>query len=155
MATPLIATALLAIPVVDIDNTIFIQGGIYLALIVILNPLLFKPWLEAQKRRHDSIEGAFDKAKRLKNDAAILSEEYDQKIAEARDRARDHRSKVRREEEGKQADKLGGIRDEATKKLEAERSRIAKESEAARQALSGRVDELANEITTKVLGRAS
>jgi F0F1-type ATP synthase membrane subunit b/b' len=50
---------------------------------------------------------------------------------------------------------LGGIRDEATKKLEAERSRIAKESEAARQALSGRVDELANEITTKVLGRAS
>jgi F-type H+-transporting ATPase subunit b len=153
--TPFIATALLAVPVVDIDNTVFIQGGIYLLLIVILNPLLFKPWLEAQKRRHDAIDGAFDKAKKLRSDADSLGAEYDEKLSAARDRALEMRSKVTREEEGKQAEKLAGVRDEAAKTLEANRKKVAEEATAAREALSGRVDELAGQITNKILGRAS
>jgi F-type H+-transporting ATPase subunit b len=153
--TPIIAHSLAAVPVVDIDNTIFVQGAIYLLLVVILNPLLFKPWLAAQRRRHDAIEGAIDKAKRLRDDADLLSSEYDTKLAAARDRALDERSRIRRQEETEQAARLAAVRDESAKTLESERARVDDEARKARHALSGRVDELAEQITLKLLGRAS
>jgi F-type H+-transporting ATPase subunit b len=149
-----ITAFLLAIPVVDIDNTIFVQGGIYLLLVAVLNPLLFKPWLAAQARRTTAIDGAFEKAAKLREDAETLGAQYDEKLAAARDRALELRSMARRQEEATQADKLAGVRQETTAHLEKERARLGKEATDARAALSGRVDELAREIASKVLGRA-
>ena len=49
---------LLGAPVVDIDGTFFVQGALFLLLMAILWPLLFKPWLETQARRAEAIDGA-------------------------------------------------------------------------------------------------
>lgn len=144
-----------AIPVVDVDGTIFIQGAIYIGLVLILNPLLFKPWLAAQAKRVTSIDGAFDKAKALRTEADELSSTYDAKLAAARDDALTMRSQIRRDEESTQAEMLTKARTEASKTLEENRERISKETDAAREALGGKVDELAEQITKKVLGRAS
>lgn len=144
-----------ATPVVDIDATIFVQGGIFLALVFVLKPVLFTPWLEAQAKRLTSIDGAFEKAKALRAEADDLSSEYDAKLAAARDEALTMRSKLRREEEATQAKTLAEARSRASKELDENRARIASEADAAREALGGKVDELANSITDKVLGRAS
>jgi F-type H+-transporting ATPase subunit b len=144
--------AIVAAPVIDVDGTFFIQAGIYIALILVLNPLLFKPWLAAQARRRESIDGALEKAKNLRVEADALSEEYDSRLADARDRAAASRSKARREEEAEQAKTLAEARDEAAKDLDAARERTAREADAAREALRGRVDELAAQISDKVLG---
>ena len=144
--------ALVASPVIDLDGTFFIQAGIYIALILILNPLLFKPWLAAQARRRESIEGAFQKAKDLRVEADALSQKYDARLAEARDRALAMRSRARREEEATQAQLLAAARNDANKELDAARGDIVKQAEDARAGLVGRVDELADHITTKVLG---
>lgn len=151
----LFSAPVVAIPVVDIDGTFFIQGGIYIALILLLNPLLFKPWLAAQARRTEAIDGALAKAKDLKVEADRLGTDYDGKLTDARDRAFTLRSKLRREAEAAQAEELAKTRDAAGEELDAARARIAEEAKAARGALEGRVDELATQITTKVLGRAS
>ena len=144
--------AIVAVPVIDVDGTFFIQAGIYIGLILILNPLLFKPWLAAQARRKESIEGALEKSKKLRVEADALSEQYDTQLAEARDRAAAMRSKARREEEASQAKTLAEARDEAAKALDSARDQTSKAADEAREALKGRVDELANEITSKVLG---
>lgn len=144
-----------ATPVVDIDATIFIQGGIFIALIFVLKPVLFTPWLEAQAKRVTSIDGAFEKAKTLRAEADALSSDYDTQLAAARDEALTMRSHMRREEEAAQAKTLAEARAKASEELDANRARIASEAEEAREALGGKVDELANTITEKVLGRAS
>jgi F-type H+-transporting ATPase subunit b len=144
-----------AAPVVDIDGTFFIMGGMYLALVFILNPLLFKPWLMAQARRKEAIEGSVVKAKALRGDADAMAGEYDQRLADARDRAATLRSKARREEEAVQAKKLADARATASDELSRTRERLATEADQARQALGARVDELADQISQKILGRAS
>lgn len=147
--------SLVAAPVVDIDGTLFVQGGIFIALVFILKPLLFTPWLEAQRRRVESIDGALAKAKALRSDADALASDYDTQLADARDRALELRSKSRREEEAVQAERLAEARAEAGETLDRERERLQREAEQAREALGGRIDELADQITSKILGRAS
>jgi F-type H+-transporting ATPase subunit b len=147
--------ALVAAPVVDIDGTLFVQGGIFLALVVILKPLLFTPWLEAQRRRGESIEGAIAKAKTLRSDADTLATDYDQRFSAARDRSLELRSKARRDEEASQAKAIAEARAKASASLDRERERLQKEAEQARGALAGRVDDLAAQIASKVLGRPS
>jgi len=151
IASPLLAS----IPVVDIDGTMFVQLGIYLGLVIILGPLLFKPWLEAQERRTAAVDGALAKSKTMRTEADELSHDYDDRLEIAREKAHGVRSKARREEEATQAGRLATFREEANAGLATERQRIASETEQARDALGGRVDELATEITTKLLGRAS
>ena len=118
---------LAAAPVVDIDGTFFVQGGIYVGLVLILTPLLFKPWLAALARRTEAIEGATKKAKALRADANELGARYDEKLAEARDKAHEVRSDARRDEETKQSEVVALARNSAQEKLEAARKKAAEE----------------------------
>lgn len=142
-------------PVIDIDGTIFIQGALYILLALILHPLLFKPWLDAQARRTEAIEGALSKAKTLRQDADDLVADYDKGLEAARDKAIDQRAEQRRANEGEQADKLAKERATSLATLEQERTRLKGEAETARESLSGNVGELADQIVGKLLGRAS
>lgn len=146
---------LLSVPVVDIDGTLFIQLGIYLGLVLILGPMLFRPWLAALDRRTAAVDGALAQSKALRKDADELARDYERRLELAREQAHGVRSEARREEESAQAQKLAAVREDATATLARERERIAEQAKSAREALAGRVDELADTITQKLLGRAS
>jgi F-type H+-transporting ATPase subunit b len=141
------AIVLLAAPVVDIDGTLFVQGGIFLALVFILNPLLFKPWLETQARRAEAIDGAARKAVALREQADAMVSDYDAKITAAREQAQDLRGASRKEEDAKQAKLL--------EQASAARSKIAAQADEARAQLSGRVEELATTIADKLLRKGA
>lgn len=149
------SSILLAIPVVDIDGTLYIQLGIFLGLVVVLGPLLFKPWLAAQERRTAAVEGALAQSKSMRSEADTLAKDYDERLELAREKAHVVRSDARRQEEAAQAAKLAAAREDASAGLQRERERIATETAAAREALGARVDELADTIANKLLGRAS
>lgn len=151
-ATP---PVLLAIPVVDIDNTVFVQAGIFLVLLVVLKPLLFDPWLKVQDMRFEKIEGAFDASKKLRVQADELGEDYTSRMDAARDRAISIRSDRRREGEAEQAKTIAEARKVAGAELDAQRERIAKDVETAKADLEGRVSALAKDIAEKVLGRVA
>jgi F-type H+-transporting ATPase subunit b len=145
--------ALVAVPVVDIDGTLFVQGGIFLALVFILNPLLFKPWLETQARRAEAIEGAAKKAVVLREQADTMVVDYETRIAKVREQALDVRGVARREEDLAQAKALADARAAAAAEADAARARIADETKTARAQLATRVDELAQTIADKLLAR--
>jgi len=142
-----------AAPVVDIDGTLIVQGVIFLLLVAILGRLLFRPWLETQARRADSIGGALKEADRMRAKADKLDSEYETRLAAAREDANLIRSTAYREEEARQAERVADTRAEAARELEATRERIARESESARAGMRARIDELAAQIAQRLLGR--
>lgn len=154
-STTLTIGTLIAAPIVDVDNTLFVQIAIFTGLMAALNVLLFKPWLAVRARRFEQIEGAFEKATELRTEADELSEHYDLKMMRARDKAMGVRSDRRKDGEAEREKVVGAARTEAGQLLESERSRLDDEEAKARQALEGRVSDLAKEITDKVLGKAS
>lgn len=146
---------LLAAPVVDIDGTFFVQLGLFLLLVIVLKPLLFTPWLEAQARRRDAVQGSLLRATEAEARSQSLVAEYDERLDAARDKAHGVRAEARREEEAAKAAKLSTARDEAQAHLQAERARIQAEGETARTELDARVEALAGDIAQRLLGRAS
>lgn len=146
---------MLAAPVVDLDGTFFIQAGIFLGLMFVLQQLLFKPWLEVQARRHEKIDGAFAQAATLEKKAAAYEAEYAEDLRKARASALQTRSAERNEREAEGEALLAVARKESAESLAAEKARIQAEAEKARTALEARIDELANEVTQKVLGRTA
>jgi F-type H+-transporting ATPase subunit b len=143
-----------AIPVVDIDNTIFIQGGLFLLLIFVLKPLLFDPWLAARDRRAQRIGGAHEEAALMREQADEKSVEYDARLRRAKDEAISLRSDRRKVAEAEEAKLVASARQEAAESLDATKARISADIEQARTELQGRVDSLAADVTKQVLGRA-
>src|SRR5690242_16246321 len=83
-------------PVVDIDNTVFLQLILFLFLFAVLNVFLFKPWLEVRERRAKKIAGAAEEAQSLRSRAHEAAGTYDQRLAAAREQAMAARSESRR-----------------------------------------------------------
>ena len=144
-----------ATPVVDIDGTFFVQGGLFLLMVLVLRPTLFEPWLAAQQARHEAIEGARAEAERLEAKARELSDAYDRKVAEARERAARERSRIQREEEARRDAAIRAAREAAEAEVLETRLRLTREAEEARKQLAAQADTLAKEILERILGRAA
>lgn len=148
-------TALIsAAPVVDIDGTAYIQLGLFLLLMVLLNQLLYKPWLQTRERRELAINGTATAADQLRKQADSLSSEYEERLAKVREEAFKLRADSRRTVEKEKTSRVADARTRGASELEAERARLASEANAAREALTRRVDELAQQVANKILGRA-
>ncbi|PRQ05661.1 ATP synthase F0 subunit B [Enhygromyxa salina] len=144
-----------SLPVVDIDNTVFLQAILFLVLFIVLNSLLFKPWLEVKARRAQQIGGALADAAQLRTQAQQSSLEYDERLSKARDEAIALRSDRRREAEVEEAQIVAVARTAASEALEARKLTLARETEQARGELGGRVSTLADEIAQQILGRSA
>lgn len=151
----LIALASESLPVVDIDNTIFLQALLFLFLLVVLNFVLFQPWLEVKERRAKRIGGALEDAAELRERAVATELDYAARLAKARDEAMTIRSDRRREADEQEAAIVGDARREAAASLDSRKAVLSREVEQARAELSGRVDSLAQDITSQVLGRSA
>ncbi len=146
---------LAATPVVDIDGTFFVQGALFLLLMLVLRPALFRPWLAAQRARRTAIEGAREEADRLSAKAAELEATYGAKVAEARERAARERSKITREEEARKQAAIAAARQEAEAAVLEARLRLEQEAAEARKALEAQTGDLARTIVERILGRAA
>lgn len=153
MAKTFILVASENVPVVDIDNTIFVQAVLFGLLILVLKYLLFDPWLAARDRRAARIGGAIEEAGELREAAAERQADYAARLARARDSAMTIRSDRRKRAEEREAELVGEARAVAAQSLDETKGKIEAEIEAARGDLGDRIDALANDITQRVLGR--
>jgi F-type H+-transporting ATPase subunit b len=142
-------------PVVDIDNTVFLQAILFLFLFLVLNAFLFKPWLEVRERRAKKIGGAVSEAQSLRTRASDAASEYEQRLAAAREQAIVARSDSRRAAEAEETVIVGTARREATAELDAYKRTLEQQAGDARTELGGRIDALAGDITKQILGRSA
>ena len=146
-------TTLLATPAIDIDGTVFVQGGIFLLLFLILQPLLFRPWLEVRARRFESIEGALAEAARIRRENTDFVKQYDDGLSKAREQAAEIRSKSKLSADQQLSETVGSARQSASIELEHARKNLAEAARQARNGLELQTTELASEIAEKLLGR--
>jgi F-type H+-transporting ATPase subunit b len=140
-------------PLIDIDHTVWIQLLLFFIVAFIGSRLLFRPYLRMRDERSAGIEGARDEATRLSAEADARLAHYEQEIATARSRANDERRVMRTEAATRQREATDKARSEAAGAFEDARSRVERETNAARQQLMPRASQIADEIAGKLLGR--
>lgn len=139
---------------IELDITFFIQTGLFLLLVYILNALIYKPVLRVMEERGKKISG-------MEADALSADKEVEDKLASYRmelDKAKQlgnaDRAVLKKEGLDKEAELLGAAHAEAQKTLSAAKDKIAKEVDLALSTLKGMTEDMGKDIADKVVGRA-
>ena len=123
----------------------------FIALIFILNAILFSPLMKIFKQRDDTVKGALDAAKEMTEKREEGIAKMNRELAEARTRAKEIFEALKAEGIGKQREVLSSTEAEAVTTLEKARVEIRAEAEKARQALRADVDKFSDEIVRKLV----
>ena len=139
---------------IKLDWTLFLQFVNFIALMVVLNALLFKPLRAALQARREAIETS--KAKVLDIDEQVQAQiaRYEAQLQEARQQGAQERSALRKAGQEEEARILGEANQTAAEKLQTIKEQIQEEANTARQALRNETEALARSVAGKVLGRA-
>ncbi len=138
---------------VDINSSLFIQIVNFLALIFILNVLLYKPILGIMDRRQGIFDSTEAEIKRLQDTIDQKMAEYEAKIAQAKGEAMAQRNEIQKEGAEKGKEILDGAKAEIQKMMDDFHVRLTQEVDGARTVLRSQSERISKEIAEKVLGR--
>lgn len=140
-------------PLIDIDNTAFIQFAIFVVMALASTQLLFKPYLRMREERDQGMDGARKEAESLSAEADAKLADYEQKLAAARARAQEERRTIRAEAAEHLESITAKARSSAQEAIQAAHDKVQTETEKARADLLPKADTLAGDMVTKLLGR--
>lgn len=137
-----------------LDYTLGIQMVIFLAVMLLLNRLLFRPMLQMIENREQAISGTHKQAEARQKLLEERLSKYNERISQTRKELADKMASVRREAEEELHRRLERVRLEANQQLKDAIELIQQEGEKARQDLRQQVEEISFSIAGRVLGRA-
>jgi F-type H+-transporting ATPase subunit b len=146
-------SALLASVTVDLDKSVLVQMALFGLLILLLDPLLFRPMLRLFALREQRTDGARADARAMQEKAAELLSNYESEVARIKATASAERDALRRETAALEASMLAEARAAADLVLAAGRKRIADDFTQVREDLQAKKDDLVRGIGARVLGR--
>jgi F-type H+-transporting ATPase subunit b len=127
---------------------------LFALLMVPVNAILFKPILQVLDAREERTTGTRERAEKISQDAEETLAQYQQAVREARaesEQARKSEAATAREEN---ATLIDAARAESDSQLESARAELNSAIEQSRQALGGDARSLADDVASRVLGRA-
>ena len=138
---------------IHLDISIAYQILLFLVLWVVLNKVLFKPYLHLLAEREGKTAGAEHDSSSLEHEAARLRADYEGKFAQAQ--AAGYAAKDAIVQNGRQQREkiLSQARDEATGMLERVRNDVATAMEQEKRLAVTEVATIASDMVNKVLGR--
>jgi len=122
---------------------------------VLLNTLIFKPILKVIEQRTAAVRGARELAESASTKAAAAAAEYNRTMTAARADVYGALDETRRSALEKRAQLLSDTKSAVERDAKAATATVAQESAEARASLDREASQLANDIVTRVLGRAS
>jgi F-type H+-transporting ATPase subunit b len=138
---------------ISLDISILYQVVLFIVLWLIVNKVLFQPYLKLLDEREQKTSGAQHDSTELEHESARLRAQYEERIAQAQSAAAVERERIL-QRAGEQREKiLSQARQEAAQTLAGRRQEIAAALEAERRLASAEAANLAADIATKVLGR--
>ncbi len=135
------------------DYTLLIQMATFVALIFILNFLLYRPILSILERRKKQLDELENEIKLFKESVDKKAAEYDEKLTKAKTSASDLKKEIISEGSQQAKNIIDAVRNEIPAMTQEFQKKMDKEMQAARQILEGRSRQLSMEIAEKVLGR--
>jgi F-type H+-transporting ATPase subunit b len=122
---------------------------------VLLNTLIFQPILKVIDQRTAAVRGARELAESAATKAAAAAAEYARTLTAARAEVYTQIDETRRSALEKRAQLLSDTKSAVERDARSATAVVAQESAAARTSLDREASQLANDIVTRVLGRAS
>jgi len=138
---------------ISINLTLLVQMGVFLAVLVILNRLLFQPILETFDERTRRVEDAKTQARALEAETAKQVAAYQGQLQEARSEGERLREAMRKMALAENERLVRQTREETGDMLGELRERIAREYREASATLKVEAREMAREVAVQVLGR--
>ncbi|HUQ07599.1 MAG TPA: ATP synthase F0 subunit B [Kofleriaceae bacterium] len=140
-------------PLIDIDWTVLLQFGLFLAMFVLANKLLFQPYLALREKRIAGIDGARAEAERMNAEAEAKLADYEHKLTSARNKAAEETRAVRAEASKHEQEVTDKSRKAAMEAMNTAATKVKSETEAARAELALRADAIAKQMAKQLLGR--
>ena len=137
----------------DFDNTLVFQIFIFVALMFLLEPLLFRPVLRVFALREERTVGAKAQARELDERAGEIYQRYQRELERINRVAAEERDRMRAETAKVEAEILRDARVATTRLVEDGRKQIATEISQIRFDLGRESQRLSEDIVTRVLGR--
>jgi F-type H+-transporting ATPase subunit b len=138
---------------ISLDLSIFYQIILFVALWLILNKILFQPYLQLLEERERRTIGAEHDSADLEHEGARLRAQYEEKIAQAQTAAYAAKDAILQEARQQREKILGQARAEAASKLEQARHEISLALEREKALAAAEAATVAGEMVSKVLGR--
>ena len=135
------------------DYTLLVQMATFIALIFILNYLLYKPILSIIDRRKKQMDELENEIKLFNDSVNKKAAEYDEKLNKAKTSASDLKKEIIGEGAAQAKSIVDAVRNEIPLMSQEFQKRMDVEMQAARQILEGQSRKLSLEIAEKVLGR--
>jgi F-type H+-transporting ATPase subunit b len=138
---------------IDLDQTVLVQLGIFLLLVLVLWRLLWRPYLRVRAERVTRVEGYRQDAARMEADAAERLGRAEAALAEARRHSAGQRAAARAEAQAHEQTLLAEANAEAQRTLATARVRLDATLAAERSKLGAEAGEVARAAARKILGR--
>jgi len=139
---------------ITIDITMIIHIINILVLIAVLNTVLYRPIRGILKKRKEEIAAMETDITNFEKNAELRMEELDQKLNEARTKAKDQLDAIKKEVQEESNSKLAAVRSESEAKKEEAIKDINSQFKSAEATLKGELDGFAKDMAEKILGRA-
>ena len=138
---------------IDLDGTIFVQLGLFLALMLILKRFLWNPYMRVRGERVSRVEGYRETAASMEADAAARLGRTEAQLAEARRIGSGVRATARAEAQAREQTLLAEATAAAQRTLAEARARLEGVLNGERAKLAGRAAEIGREAAAKILRR--
>jgi F-type H+-transporting ATPase subunit b len=135
------------------DFTLLVQMVIFIALIFILNVLLYKPILSILDRRKKQLEESENEIKLFNESVEKRVSEYDEKLKQAKLKASEQKKEIIQEGVNQAKNIVDAVRNEIPAIAREFQQKMDIEIEKAKSIMGGRYKDLSLEIARKILGR--
>jgi F-type H+-transporting ATPase subunit b len=136
------------------NYTIFIQMITFLALVFILNILLYKPLLSIIERRKKQLDELENEIKLFNESVDKRAAEYEEKLKLAKTNASELKKEIIKEGADQAKKIIDAVRNEIPQMMQEFQQKMDKEIYTARQTLDSQSRKLSLEIAQKVMGRS-
>ena len=135
------------------DGSLIIQIANFLLIIWIMNLILYRPIRNILRQRREKIEGLELSIETYNENAQEKDDAFAAGIKEARARGLKEKESLLQAAAEDEKQIIEDVNAKAQAELAEIREKIAKDADAARTSLQEKVDEFADEICQKILGR--
>jgi len=136
------------------DYTLLVQMGLFLALVFLLNVLLYKPILSIIDRRKKQLDESENEIRLFTENAEKKVAEYEEKLKLAKLKASEAKKEVIQEGANQAKNIIDAVRNEIPVMAREFQQKMDAEVEKAKAVLDGHSRQLSIEIARKILGRA-
>ncbi|MEN6432855.1 MAG: ATP synthase F0 subunit B [Smithella sp.] len=136
------------------DYTMLIQMVIFLALVFVLNILLYKPILSIIDRRKKQLEESENEIRLFNESVEKRVAEYEEKLKQAKVKATEAKKEIIQEGANQAKNIVDVVRNEIPVMVREFQQKMDKEVEKAKLILDSHSQELSVQIAQKVLGRS-